>query len=150
FQVALLAGYAYAHWLGSRFSARLHLLVMGTLLMLPLRPAVNRLGAGEPVRDILSFLAISVGVLCVALSATAPMLQRWYSLRWPDLSPYWLYAMSNAGSLLALVSYPFLVEPYLKLQIQAYLWSGLYGVFVIAMVRLAWGQPGIPRRPLEA
>ncbi len=139
FQVALLAGYGYAHWVAGRLS-RIHLAILGTLTLLPLRTNFGSLQTEDPVRSILLFLAASVGVPCLALASTAPLLQRWFSLRFPDASAYRLYALSNAGSLLALLSYPVLVEPYITLRAQIAIWSVLYAAFVIATAWLAWNQ----------
>jgi hypothetical protein len=146
FQIALLAGYAYAHWVAGRLS-RIHLLILGSLALLPLRTNFSALQTEDPVRSILIFLAMSVGVPCLALASTAPLLQRWFSLRWPDASAYRLYALSNAGSLLALLSYPVLVEPYVTLRTQVTIWSALYAIFVIATAWLAWSQPAVVASP---
>ncbi|HEV8145538.1 MAG TPA: fused MFS/spermidine synthase [Bryobacteraceae bacterium] len=146
FQIALLVGYAYAHWVAGRLS-RIHLLVLGSLALLPLRTNFSRLQTEDPVRSILVFLAISVGVPCLALASTAPLMQRWFSLRWPDASPYRLYALSNAGSLIALLSYPILVEPYVTLRTQVTIWSAFYATFVIGTAWLAWSQPAAATTP---
>ncbi|MCZ7645067.1 MAG: fused MFS/spermidine synthase [Planctomycetota bacterium] len=133
FQVLLLAGYLYAHLLSTRLAARsqalLHLVVIGlAALALPVAPGAGWKPAdpGSPALYILGLLAAAVGLPYFALSATAPLLQRWASRLEPGRSPYRLYALSNTGSLLALASYPFLVEPLLPLRAQSRIWSVLF------------------------
>ena len=112
FQLALLAGYLYAH-LASRLALRAQLalhavLIAAALAMLPVSASSIGMGAEAPVLSLLAVLAASLGLPVFALSATAPLLQQWFSrtghLHATD--PYFLYAASNAGSLLALVGYP--------------------------------------------
>jgi hypothetical protein len=133
FQAALLAGYAYAHWL--RNARWIHLALLGASLaflpVVPIRPAITE----NPSARILLLLAITVGGPYFLLSATAPLLQKWLP---SERSPWRLYALSNFGSFLALLSYPFLVEPYVRLKVQAWVWSGLYVVFVILCGLVAW------------
>jgi spermidine synthase len=125
FQAALLGGYAYAHaathWLGVRRQAALHLVVMAVALVaLPLGVETWPLRGGEtnPVLDVLLLLSVSVGLPFLVVSATAPLLQRWFTgTRHPAArDPYFLYAASNLGSMLALVAYPLLIEPRLRLR----------------------------------
>ena len=87
--------------------------------------------AADPSGRILLLLAATVGAPYFLLSATSPLVQRWYSEQLPDKSPWRLYALSNLGSFLALLSYPFLLEPYLRLQTQVGIWSVLYAAFVL-------------------
>lgn len=146
FQTALLAGYAYAHAatisLGRWPQLALHLtLALLALAVLPVRVApdpVGPLSAVEaPVPWLLVRLPIALGLPFVVLSATAPLLQRWLS-RTPHRGagdPYFLYAASNLGSLLALLSYPLLVEPRLSLGQQSRVWAGGYAALV-ALVTL--------------
>jgi hypothetical protein len=124
FQAALLAGYAYAHattaWLGARRQAVLHLLVLLlALAALPLGIDPARLRGGEtsPVLDVLLLLVLSVGLPFVVVSASAPLFQTWFASTRHAAArdPYFLYAASNLGSLLALISYPTLIEPRLDL-----------------------------------
>jgi SAM-dependent methyltransferase len=138
FQTVLLAGYAYAHLvrthLKERRQAVVHAaLLVGAVLLLPIAPSAawKPEEAGDPTWRILLVLAASVGVPYFALSATSPLLQAWFSATHPGRSPYRLYALSNAGSLLALASYPFLIEPELRLKTQALAWSAGFAVFVI-------------------
>ena len=79
-------------------------------------------------------LAGTVGLPYFALSATSPLVQAWFSGVWPDRSPYRLYALSNAGSLAALLSYPFVFEPAFALRTQSLLWSGLFVLYAVLCV----------------
>jgi hypothetical protein len=130
FQAALLAGYGYAHWLGSR-GGRWNLLHAGVLAVslafLPLGIRGSA-GASDPVAQIVILLAAAIGVPYFALSATAPLLQRWFRAHG---SPWRFYALSNFGSFLALLTYPFLVEPFVRLSVQRRVWSGLFVVFAV-------------------
>ena len=141
FQILLLGGYAYAHgvttWLGPRRSSAAYVV----LLVLPfvtlpfaIGPDPQPRGDGNPVGWLLLVLAKSIGLPFFALAATAPILQRWFAdTDHPSAKdPYFLYAASNLGSLLALVMYPLVIEPMLPLQIQNRLWAIGYGVFVLA------------------
>src|SRR5438874_632671 len=87
--------------------------------------------ADDPVASIVALLAVSVGLPFFVLSTTGPLLQAWFARMHPGVSPYRLYAVSNVGSLLALLSYPFIVEPRLSLRVQAQAWSWAYGGFEI-------------------
>ena len=144
FQLALLAGYGYAHILQRipqpRWQWRIHLGVLAlAALALPLRlsglPAEG--ATAHPVFWLLAALTLSVGAPFAALSATAPLLQAWLA-RAPDTgrNPYSLYVASNLGSLLALLAYPFAVQPLIGLGLQARLWTCGYLVFVLAVLAL--------------
>lgn len=157
FQVMLLAGYAYAHliarWLRPYRQGLLHgALLAISLLLLPIIPAEAWKPTGEqlPTWQILGLLAVTIGGPYVLLSSTGPLLQSWFARTHPGRSPYRLYALSNAGSLAALVSYPFVVEPALTLTGQAWTWSVCFMVFAALCGLCAWGifrwegsQPGI-------
>jgi hypothetical protein len=146
FQVVLLAGYGYAHWLGSRSTTRpwiwVHIgLLAASLLFLPMAPQAGiwkPVGSGDPSGRILLLLAATAGGPYFLLSATSPLLQRWYGLSRPGESPYRLYALANLGSFLALLSYPFAVEPFLRLRTQAWIWSVLYAGFAALAGWTAW------------
>jgi hypothetical protein len=150
FQVALLAGYAYAHGLQRIASFRIQVLIHGAVLALaaltlPLH--ISRIlgdpDPAHPILWILGTLTLSVGPAFAALSATAPLVQAWFArTSAPDPEtgkppePYALYAASNLGSLLALIAYPVLVEPLLRLSTQRAGWSIGFAVFAAVMVCL--------------
>ena len=147
YQITLFAGYAYAHALiryaPPRRQLVVHgLIIAGALLALPVLPSeawVPEAGS-EPSRAILTILGVKVALPFLALAATGPLLQAWFARRFPGRSPYPLYAVSNAGSLLALLSYPFLLEPRLSLSTTGTLWSlafAVTGVAVLVCARLA-------------
>jgi len=144
FQALLLAGYAYAHMLAGgrsmRRQALLHLLLIAaTLLTLPITPSQSWKppDGGAPLPRILGMLLVSIGAPYFLLSSTAPLLQCWFSRTRSGVSPYRLYSLSNLGSLLALLSYPFLVEPALSLSRQAMIWSWAYAAFALLCVLLS-------------
>lgn len=141
FQLLLLGGYTYAHLLNSYLSRRaqatLHLMLLVlSVTVLHVRPAESWKPEGleNPVWHILLLLAFSVGAPYFMLSTTGPLLQRWYSRLYPHRSPYPLYALSNVGSLLALISYPFIVEPNQSLGLQATCWSWTYVFFLVSCI----------------
>jgi len=150
FQTALLAGYAYAHWLARRpagVQRRVHLALLGVSLA-ALAASAWLWGAplltdgswkpepdAEPIGHILWLLAASVGLPFLTLSATNPLLTAWWSRARPDAPPYRLYALSNLGSLLGLASYPVVVEVLLPLGAQAWTWAAGYVLFGAA---IAW------------
>ena len=138
FQVLLLGGYAYAHlisrWLKPRAQALVHLaLLAAALALLPIIPseAWKPAGSENPVPRILALLLVTLGLPYFVLSATGPLLQQWFSRANPGRSPYRLYALSNLGSLLALVSYPFFFEPHFTRKAQAGLWAWGLAAFVL-------------------
>ena len=150
FQVALLLGYLYAHGLIRHFSARqqtrIHVaLLAASLLALPILPnaAWKSAAAGEPVLRVLILLTMTVGAPYVMLASTSPLLQAWYARERREADPYRLYALSNAGSLLALLSYPVLVEPFFSTHGQAIDWSVAYALACLASAGVA-----LLRRPL--
>jgi hypothetical protein len=154
FQVALLGGYLYAHGLirklrpASQRNLHLSLLLASVGLLAlcaaswgsPVLPGASWKpdGAASPIPRILVLLAVSVGLPYFLLSTTGPLLQAWAVRRRPGASVYRLYALSNAGSLLAPMTYPFLVEPALTLRAQAAIWSGLYVLFAAGSGVCAW------------
>ena len=145
FQVALLGGYAYAHFVSNRLSLRrqgyLHIALLAlAILVLPIipNPVWKPEEAGDPTWRVLLVLALTVGAPYTLLSSTAPLIQRWFTHDLPGVSPYRLYSLSNIGSLLALLTYPFLFERFIGLQVQAWLWSGSYVLFVLCCSYLAW------------
>jgi len=139
FQVMLLGGYGYAHLLVTKLKPRSQALVhcsllFVTLAFLPVTPALHWKPSGgeNPAWRIVCLLTATVGVPYLLLSASGPLLQAWFAGANPGKSPYRLYALSNAGSLLALFSYPFLVEPSLSLNWQTQAWSG--GFVLLALI----------------
>jgi hypothetical protein len=145
FQGALLLGYLYAHigprWLGLRRHTVMHIVLLALcFFVLPISVAAT---AGtfrleHPNVWLLWVLTLSLGAPFVLLSSTGPLLQVWFSkTSHPEAErPYFLYAASNAGSLLALLSYPFLIEPLITLRGQSRLWS-LGFLFLIVVVAIA-------------
>lgn len=139
FQVLLLAGYAYAHFSIRAFRPRTQaivhiLLLIAAVAMLPIIPGDRwkQAAAGDPTWRIVLFLTCGIGVPYFALSATGPLLQAWVGRLSGGVAPYRLYALSNLGSLSALVAYPFLVEPAITRRQQAMYWS--WGLAAFACV----------------
>ena len=137
FQGVLLAGYLYVH-ITSRFLAlRRQLMLHGVVLCLPLLclPIVLRqpLEGGDPVLRLLVILGVSLGGPVFAVCTTTPLLQKWFSAGRHPLAddPYFLYAASNLGSMVALLSYPILLEPNLTLVQQSWVWACGYGAVVV-------------------
>lgn len=144
FQVVLLAGYLYAHLvtrvLPPRVQASVHVaLAVASLLLLPIipSPAWKPAGGADPILQILGLLAATVGLPYFLLSSTGPLAQAWYVEDRRGAIPYRLYALSNLGSMLALLTYPVLVEPFATTRHQAGFWSFGYGVFVALSMVLA-------------
>ena len=139
FQVLLLAGYSYVlvttAWIGARKQAVLHIaLLLLSLLYLPLAAgSVDSISQrNNPALWLFGHLLIAIGLPIFLISTTSPLLQKWFT-RTSHTSasdPYFLFAVSNAGSLLALISYPVILEPALRLSTQNRLWVALYVVFL--------------------
>jgi hypothetical protein len=136
FQSLLFAGYAYAHfsqrWFGPRQQAMIHLaIILVALCALRVLPAASWQpeNVSDPVGPILLMLAATVGLPYFALSSTGPLLQAWFVRSFPGRTPYRLYSLSNFGSLLALVSYPFFFERRFDLGQQASFWSSGFGIY---------------------
>lgn len=154
FQVELLLGYAYVHWLHEKVAARRQPWVHGALLlaslaMLPVAADPAWKGSTlSPGLSVLAVLAIAVGAPYLMLSTTGPLMQTWYARAFPastaanaaisEAKPYRLYALSNLASMLALLSYPVLVEPVLPVGTQATLWSAAYVAFVAVCLATAF------------
>ena len=148
FQVGLLVGYGYAHLLVTAFRRKkrwqvgVHLaLLAASCLVLPVTPSEALKPAGDaaaPVAGILALLLSSVGLPYVLISASGPLLQHWFAGAMPGRSPYRLYAVSNAGSLLALLSYPVLFEPAFQLGQQTLLWSGAFAGYIFLAAFCGW------------
>jgi SAM-dependent methyltransferase len=139
FQCVLLLGYLYAHalfrYLKPRAQTAVHVgLLVASALVLPVLPAETWKPAGseDPTLRILGLLTMTVGLPYFLLSTTGPLMQAWYARRFHGAMPWRLYALSNAGSMFALLSYPFLFEPLLTTRGQAVWWSVGYGAFILA------------------
>ncbi|OGA24705.1 MAG: hypothetical protein A3I02_02020 [Betaproteobacteria bacterium RIFCSPLOWO2_02_FULL_67_26] len=139
FQSVLLVGYAYSDWttrlLAPRRQAWLHIALLATsLLVIPIIPDAHwKPGAesGEPSLIILGLLGATIGLPYFLLSATSPLVQAWFWQSFRHAVPYRLFALSNLASLLALLSYPVLIEPFLPLAAQSWVWSIAYCAFVL-------------------
>jgi hypothetical protein len=145
FQSALLLGYLYADATIRRLAPKrqsvLHLgLLLVSPMWLPIAPEIfwRSHVQIDPAWRILGLLTFSIGLPFVLLSATSPLLQTWYARRASGGSPYHLFALSNLASLLALLSFPFLIEPRLSSRQQSILWSSIYVAFVICCSVSAW------------
>ena len=138
FQSGLLAGYLYAHLLTRLFTpyrqAVVHaLLILVSIAVLPILPnAAWQPKPGEdPTWRVLGVLATSVGLPYALLSSTSPLLQTWYAARTRGALPYRYFALSNAGSMAALLFYPIGIEPFLRGRAQASYWSVAYFLFAL-------------------
>jgi hypothetical protein len=155
FQGMLLLGYLYAHlsrrWLDGPKQRILHLAVLAIpIISLPIglaegwTPDVSNLAG----LWLIAMMTASIGLPFFAISTTAPVLQAWFSdSDHPDAhNPYFLFAASNLGSILALFSYPFVIEPWLKMTEQSFLWTVLYIVLLIVIACCAWMVWRLPKR----
>ena len=98
-----------------------------------------------PILSILGLLASTIGLPFVALAATSPLLQAWLARLRPGASPFWLFALSNAGSLLGLVAYPLVVEPLTSVRTQGWLWSAAFVAWAVGVASCAHATPLSPR-----
>lgn len=153
FQVGLLLGYACADVFARRLSPRgqlasLLVLLGAAALVLPIVPARHwaSLGTRSPALAVLGALATTVGMPYVLMAATSPLVQSWHAQRFPGRSPYRLFALSNLASMLALLSYPTLIEPRLGTRVQSYCWSAAYGVWGLLMLLCAASTLGLAAR----
>ncbi len=162
FQVLLLLGYAYAHSISQappRKQQQVHLTLLALACIVlavrlvfwpsPITPsdAWKPSGDSNPVVEILALLTLTIGIPFLVLSATGPLLQAWYARCFVGASPYRLYALSNLGSLLGLLSYPFVLEPLLPVAGQGWVWSAGFFVFAggcAATAVLAGKSPPLP------
>jgi spermidine synthase len=161
FQAALLAGYAWAHLLAERLSPRrqrgAHLALLAAALALvlwrafawpsPITPGAWARPASphEPITAILALLATTIGLPFVALAATSPLLQAWFARFRPGRSAFWLFALSNAGSLLGLLGYPLVVERCFSVRVQGWLWAGAFAAWAAGVAWCAV-RSVVPRR----
>ena len=145
FQVVLLLGYLYAHWLHEKLAPRKQAVahiaaLVVSLAALPIlpNPAWKSAGVAHPSLTILALLSVTVGLPYFLLSSTSPLLQAWYARTHREGMPYRLFALSNLASMLALLSYPFLVEPNLPTRLQGLVWSAAYIAFAALCGTTAW------------
>jgi len=153
FQLALLAGYFYSDWVTKKLSIKkqaiLHMfLVLIALALLPIIPDATwkPVGHEAPGMRILLLLAATIGLPYFLLSTTSPLVQAWFARSYPSSSPYRLFALSNLASMLALLGYPFLFEPWITTHQQAVGWSMGFGLFAVLMAGAAWF--GVNTRPI--
>lgn len=143
FQSVLLAGYAYAdvtHRLGLKRQTWLHLALLAvSLATLPILAdeSWKPHGDEQPIARILLLLAATIGLPYLLLSTTTPLAQAWYVRRFHAAVPYRLFALSNFASLLALLGFPVLFEPWFTLPQLGWGWSALYGAFVLVCAATA-------------
>ncbi|WP_414662837.1 fused MFS/spermidine synthase [Horticoccus sp. 23ND18S-11] len=145
FQMLLLGGYAYAHVLSKKLQPRaqaiVHLVLLAAALAsLPITPGESwkAHANGDPTWHILALLAVSLGLPYFVLAATGPLMQEWFRRTTPGASPYRLYALSNVGSLLALISYPFYFETQFTRLAQAKFWSWGLVFYALCCGLCAW------------
>ena len=157
FQILLTGGYAYSSWLTGRLPFRrqrnVHLSVLGLSLALlignliywdsPILPgqALRPQEDYQPLFTVLKVLFVAVGVPYFLLATNSTLMQAWFARKHPERSPYQLYALSNAASLIGLITYPFLVEPLFSLRTQSIIWSGFYLLFAVITGFQAWRVP---------
>jgi hypothetical protein len=145
FQTALLAGYAYAdavtRWLSLKRQVMLHMALLAVAaLTMPIlvsegwRPQ----GSEEPISRILLLLTATIGLPYFLLATTTPLVGAWYARRFQAAAPYRLFALSNLASLLALLGFPFLIEPQLGNRQVTWVWSALFGIFAVLCATLGW------------
>jgi hypothetical protein len=149
FQLLLLLGYSYAHWLTRRGTSARQFLWHGALLLLSCLalpiiagPSWKPVHDSQPALQILGLLAATVGLPYFLLASTAPLLQKWLSEATGGAghrhSIYRLFALSNLGSLAGLLSYPFAIEPFTTLRVQAWVWSVAYLLYVGSLASYIW------------
>ncbi|HEU0200086.1 MAG TPA: hypothetical protein VFR86_06580, partial [Burkholderiaceae bacterium] len=145
FQVLLLAGYAYSHFITRALTPRrqtaVHIaLLAASVAFLPIIPsaALAPRGADDAALAIIVLLLATVGLPYFLLSSTGPLVQKWVAHRFPEKRVYRLFALSNFGSLLGLLAFPFAIEPFASSTMQSYAWSAAYLAFVLACGVTAW------------
>lgn len=160
FQLVLLLGYLYSHWvvgaLRPQHQSWLHIAVLAaSCLTLPILPGADwkPVGTEDPALRILGLLAATIGLPYFALSTTGPLLQAWFARERPGSVPYRLFALSNLGSMTALLGYPFAVEPYTTTRWQSHAWSGAFVLFALLCAWLALrggrGERAVPTSRTE-
>ncbi|MGE5642327.1 MAG: fused MFS/spermidine synthase, partial [Byssovorax cruenta] len=161
FQMLLTGGYAYAHWLIRRLKRQslIHLTVLGLAVILlgiralfvssPIMPSISASSQNlqAPVFEITKLLLLSVALPFFILAANGPLMQAWFSRSHPDRSYARLYALSNLGSLMGLLTYPVLIEPNLSLRAQGWMWTVGFLLFGVLLTLIAWKSQPLP--PLD-
>ena len=144
FQSLLLLGYLYTHWMMRYLSTPrqsfLHIaLLLLCLFFLPISPseALKPQGSENPTGLILYLLGVTIGLPYMVLSTTGPLVQAWFAKERSDVVPYRLFALSNLGSMLALLAYPLVIESALPTRMQSWTWSAFFVVFVGCCVYLS-------------
>jgi SAM-dependent methyltransferase len=145
YQLLLLAGYAYAHWLGKLGPQRQAAIHLALLVLAGLTLPIGLMGAipppdANPFLWVPWLLLLSIGPLFFVVSAQAPLLQRWFALEGGG-DPYPLYAASNLGSFGGLIVYPLLAEPILAVSQQRWLWSLGYALLVLLVAWCGYALP---------
>lgn len=145
FQVVLLAGYTYSHlitrYLSPKQQARLHIVMLAaSILFLPIFPneALKPAAGADAALRIVVLLVTTIGLPYFLLSSTGPLLQKWVAPRFPEKTVYRLFALSNFGSLIGLLAFPFAIEPFSTSRMQSIVWSAAYAVFAVACAVSAW------------
>ena len=158
FQTMLLAGYAYVHFTTRRLSPRRQVWLHLTLLFMPLVVLPIAIPGGwtpptqtNPTPWLLALMAAAVGLPFFVVATTSPLLQKWFAgTRHPQArDPYFLYAASNLGSMIGLLSYPFLLEPWLRLKEQSWWWTAGYGLLAALTAACAWASRSNVKPPAE-
>lgn len=143
FQAVLLGGYLYAHLLTKFFKFKTQILIHGLIMLysiifLPIAVPTDwaQPATGTPVFWVIGLFTVALGMPFFALSANAPLMQKWFSYTFHKKAddPYFLYAASNVGSLLSLLSYPILIEPFFKVSAQSFAWAFGFVVLMIALI----------------
>jgi spermidine synthase len=147
YQTVLLAGYGYVHWMTRQLSPRRQVWLHLTLLFVPLVVLPIAIPGGwvpptqtNPVPWMLALMAVAVGLPFFVVATTSPLLQKWFAGTGQPQArdPYFLYAASNLGSMIGLLSYPFLLEPWLRLKQQSGWWAVGYLAFAVLTAVCAW------------
>ena len=162
FQALLLAGYAYSDWTTRRLSPRAQVILHSVLLIasLAVLPIITGsqwkpIGDEDPGLRILALLAATIGLPYFLLSSTSPLVQAWLARRGAGAGVYRLFALSNFGSLVALLAYPFTIEPWITTRLQALGWSTGYAVYAVMCVAAGFfslkgtGHAAQAGRPVE-
>jgi hypothetical protein len=149
FQVVLLAGYTYAHVITRRLAPRRQSRCTSRCCWRACcscrsspSAALKPTGEADAALRILVLLAATIGLPYFLLSTTGPLLQKWVAPSFPEKSVYRLFALSNFGSLIGLLAFPFAIEPFTTSATQSMVWSGAYALFVRSPARYRRGRPG--------